>query len=538
MAWLALLLLAAPDFTNVAEEIGLAGVSSGRAVFVDLNGDGRMDVVLDREHFFLQQENGQFAPTANLGEKPGLVLFADYDNDGDQDCFAAYFCEPENKDWVEKSDKGQKNAVFWNERGTWRRGKEFDLRTSMHSATTLDYDKDGRLDLFLGEGYIVYGPELESWPDHLYRQGKKGFADVTAQTHLDTARAPGQRGSAKPTYGVTHADWNNDGWQDLFVCTYGRQWNFLWKNLEGKRFEDVAETTAFDGDTVRHGRYPDATKTWWKKRFDEDREDEQPFRSNGNTFDCAIADYDNDGDLDCILAEITHAWAGDSSDRTSLLVNLGPQKGFAFERVDAFPRERKGDRWNQGDIHAAWIDYDNDGLLDALIASSDYPDRQELKLYRQKPDHTFEPARTFDWEGAAQLSVADYDNDGDQDILIGRSLNRLLKEPREKLGLSCALFRNDVGSKNHWLQVVCVGKDANRDGIGCRIEVTTADGVTQLREIRGGHGHAGHNDPYIAHFGLGTHEKAKKIVVRWPDRGGSITEILDSAVDQRLNVRQ
>jgi len=538
MAWLALLLLAAPDFTNVAEEVGLGGVSSGRAVFVDLNGDGRIDVVLDREHFFLQQKNGQFAPTANLGEKPGLVLFADFDNDGDQDCLATYSCEPANPKWVETKDKGQTNAIFWNFRGVWRRGEDFELRTAVHAATTLDYDRDGRLDLFLGEGYIVYGRGLESWPDHLYRQTKKGFADYSAKTSLATALVAGQRRSAKPTYGVTHGDWNNDGWQDLWVCTYGRQWNFLWKNVQGKRFDDVAEKTGFDGDAIRHGRYPEATKVMWRKRFNQEREDEKPFRSNGNTFDCAIADYDNDGDLDCILAEITHAWAGDSSDRTSLLVNMGPAKNFAFERIDAFPRERSGDRWNQGDIHAAWIDFDNDGLLDALIASSDYPDRQELKLYRQKPDHTFETARTLGWEGAAQLSVADFDNDGDQDILIGRSLNRLPKKRREALGISCALFRNDVGNKNHWLQVVCVGKTANRDGIGCRIEVTTADGVTQLREIRGGHGHAGHNDPYIAHFGLGKHAKAQKIVVRWPDREGSITEIRESAVDQRLTVRQ
>ena len=160
-----------------------------------------------------------------------------------------------------------------------------------------------------------------------------------------------------------------------------------------------------------------------------------------------------------------------------------------------------------------------------------------MKLYRQKPDHTFEKARTFDWEGAGQISVGDYDNDGDEDILCGRSLNRLPKERREKLGKGCALFRNDVGNRNHWLQVVCVGKTANRDGIGCRIAVTTPDGVTQTREIRGGLGHAGHNGPYIAHFGLGKHAKAN-VVVNWPDAAGSVTKQTGGEANQRLVLKQ
>ena len=62
----------------------------------------------------------------------------------------------------------------------------------------------------------------------------------------------------------------------------------------------------------------------------------------------------------------------------------------------------------------------------------------------------------------------------------------------------------------------------NGDGIGCRIEVTTPDGVTRTREIRGGHGHAAHNNPYIAHFGLGRATEAK-VVVRWPDTPRTVT---------------
>jgi hypothetical protein len=521
------LLLLAPDFVNVADQAGLSGHKNGRAVFVHLDADARLDVVLDKQHFFLQR-GGKFVKVAGLPAAADIVLFADFDNDGKTDCFAGADCHPELAKW---KDHGRSNAIYLNDgKGGWKAVDPGMPRTWLAAACTLDFDRDGNLDLYLGSWYRRYPESLACYPDRLYRgRGDGTFEDVTKDSGLLTAEHWGRRDSSKPTYGLTHGDWNNDGWQDLWVCTYGRQWNFLWRNDKGARFIDVGAATTFDGDKDRSGTHAPGVN----------RPQERPFRANGNTFDCAVADFDNDGDMDCILAEITHWWAGSSSDLTSLLVNLGPKEGFRFERrPDAFPREHTADRWNQGDIHCGWIDFDNDGLLDALIASSDYADSQELKLYRQRSDHTFEPARTFGWEGAAQLSVGDYDNDGDEDILVGRSLNRLPKARRAELGVSCALFRNDIGNKNHWLQVVCRGKSANRDGIGCRIEVTTADGVTQTREIRGGLGHAGHSGPHVAHFGLGAHTKAQKVVVRWPDRAGSVKTLTGVAADQRRVVHQ
>jgi len=533
MAWLLLLVLT-PEFSNVAAAEGLAGPRAGRAVFLDLAGDGRLSVLLDRKNLFIRGKDGRYRPGRGLPVVPDLALFADLDNDGDADCFTAWHAEPGNEKWV---DHGLQNVVFLNENGRWRAVPNDFPRTAVHAASVLDFDRDGILDLFVGSGYVVYGSGLECAPDRLYRGlGGGKFQDVTKEVGLLTDSKPGAVGSSKPTYGVTHGDFDGDGWQDLWVCTYGRQWNHLWRSDAGKRFQNIAPATGFDGDAQRDGIYPPWLKKLWKERRGSERANEPPFRSNGNTFDCAIADFDNDGDMDCILAEITHEWAGPSSDRTSLLVNVG---GKFERRAGAFARERAaGGRWNQGDIHCGWLDYDNDGLLDALIASSDYPDKQELKLYRQKPDHTFEAPRTFEWEGAGQISIGDYDRDGDLDILVGRSLNRLPKERREKLGWSCGLFRNDVGNKNGWLQVVCRGKAANRDGIGCRIVVEQPGGSTQTREIRGGLGHAGHNGPYEAHFGLGATPKAVKVTIHWPDPAGTKTVLDDVKPDQRLVVEQ
>ncbi|MGQ0615044.1 MAG: CRTAC1 family protein [Planctomycetaceae bacterium] len=530
-----LFLLLAPEFVDVAGDLGLKGVPAGRCTFVDLDDDGHLDVVLDRHRVFLWRD-GRFSPAPPLPFAPEVALFADFDGDGFPDCFAGVACEPENPAW---KDHGRSNTIFLNDgKGGWRTLDPQMPRTSVVAACAVDTDRDGILDLFVGSSYVVYG-SLPSHPDRLYRgKGDGTFLDVTEKAGLLTVAEPGRRDSSKPTYGVTHGDWDGDGWQDLWVCTYGRQWNFLWRNNGDGTFTDVAEKTGFDGDADRSGRYTDEVKEMFRQRGME-REDEAPFRANGNTFDCAIADYDNDGDMDCILAEITHWWAGPSSDPTSLLVNGGRGAGFRFERrPDAFARRHADARWNQGDLHAAWLDFDNDGLLDALVASSDYPDRQELKLYRQKPDHTFEAARLFDWEGAGQLSVADFDGDGDQDILVGRSLMRLPAERAEALGPSCALFRNEAAGRNRWLTVACRGKSANRHGIGCRIRVTTADGVTQTRELRCGLGHAGHDDPPLGHFGLGRHARAERVEVVWPDRAGSATLLERVEAGRRIVVEQ
>ena len=191
------------------------------------------------------------------------------------------------------------------------------------AAAFLDFDRDGRLDLFLGHSYT--GAGIVAHPDRLYKNlGKGRFADVTEKAGLLGVEAPGTRNSRKPTFGVATADWNDDGWTDLIVCTYGRQWNALWRNNKDGTFTDVGAETGWDGDEIRHGKYPD----FIKKRMN--RRDEPEFRSNGNTFDVSVGDIDNDGWLDLFSAEITHFWAGESSDLSMFLVNLGPEEKWRF----------------------------------------------------------------------------------------------------------------------------------------------------------------------------------------------------------------
>ena len=406
----------------------------------------------------------------------------------------------------------------------------------------VDVDLDGRLDLFEGREYRQYGVLHGCGVDRLWRgDGKGGFEDVTAAAGLMTVPAPGGERSSRPTYGVTHADVDGDGWPDLLALSYGRQWNRLWLAQGDGTYRDVGLASGFAGDAITHGRYPQGVG----------RPPEPPFRSNGNTFDCAVGDVDGDLDLDLFLGEIQHAWAGEASDPSSLLLNEGNR--FTRRPVQEFlpPRVfRDARNFNYGDLHAAFLDVDNDGRLDLLIGSGDYPDGQFLRLYRQADDGGFEEvtaAAGFDWEGCGGLSLGDYDRDGDVDILAGRSFMRLDQAHRDRYmgGITVnavGLFRNDVANRsgNHWLSVRLVGKGkggANRAGIGARVLVT-AGGRTQVREIRCGSGLANHQDALEACFGLGQATRVERLEVRWPDRKHGVQVVQDLPVDRFVTVTQ
>jgi hypothetical protein len=553
---------AGPLFTNVSAQVGLGGVVAKDAIFADLDGDGWWDLCLDRERLYRNENGTAFSPHTGHGIEfpevrtvpmtsqgtpdeskattgrfvPAYLYFADVDNDGDQDALWGVHSTWERLEgatWtrVPECDPGVRSTVWLNDgKGTFKKAPASGYTAPeaygpVSSLAIVDVDGDGRLDLFEGSEYRIYGQLYGCGVDRLWKgDGKGRFTDGTEAAGLLTEPQEGGPRSSRPTYGVTAADWNDDGRPDLFALSYGRQWNRLWRNDGNGRFTDVGMETTFAGDAVTHGRYPPEAK----------RAPEQPFRSNGNTFDLALGDLDGDGDLDGYLGEIQHAWAGESSDPPSVLWNEGAAKAWAFRRVpvyDALPRREFRDARNfqYADLHVAFLDFDNDARLDVLIGSGDYPDGQFLRLYRQKEDRTFEEvteAAGFDWEGCGDLSIGDFDRDGDVDVLAGRSFMRLDQAHRDRHmgGLKLnevGLFRNEAAGNNgnHWLNVRLVGKGAggaNRSGVGARVAVT-AGGVTQIREIRSGSGLGNHQDPPEACFGLGPATLVDRLVVRWPD---------------------
>lgn len=526
----------APLFEDVSAEVGLLGERGARVLFHDLDRDGAPDAIIGCTKLLLNREvatNGRRgrrfvrwdadAPFNREGvRRASVVQVGDLDGDGRPDLYLGRSTDLSND---KLTDDGLRSEVWLQTDDGFELAREAGV--GAHAETTIsallvDYDRDGRLDLFTGQAYVAYGRSLEAFPDRLYRGlGDGRFEDVTEEAGLLGIAAYGRPESRKPTYGVAHTDWNNDGLQDLLVMTYGRQWNRLWRNDGDGTFTDVAAETTFDGDADRSGVYPDIVR----------RRTEPPFRANGNTFDCAVADFDGDGDMDCFLAEITHWWAGSSSDLSMLLVNRGEEEGFRFARRPGLvPGRPRAERWNQGDLHAGWLDVDNDGLLDLAIASTDYPDEQILRVYHQRPDHTFEDWTDrlgFRWQNATQLSLGDYDRDGATDILLGTSHMRLTKEQRAERPLTVGLFRNRApelfGNRFFSLRLVGAGAEeqSNPDAIGARVTIRI-DGRRQVREVYGGQGHVGHRDDTELRFGVGRARTIDEVSVRWPDAGGTV----------------
>lgn len=508
--------------------LGLEEARARRVTFGDVNGDGIPDFIaiatgvtpgLQRLYVGVRQADGEIVYRDDT-ERSGIwqtragevkqtalmVAFADVDNDGDLDLFQGSYSQASSGDRY----VGTPNELYLND-GTGRFSLKLDAGVdepwplTTAAATFLDFDKDGIVDLYVGAFMKDY-PKLASYQDELYRGNGDGtFVRVTEAAGLAT---PGPIGGsapyAKPTYGVTACDVDGDGWQDVLVSTYALFADDHLRNEGDGTFTNVARASRFAEDDQAHPTEP-------------------RFRQGGNGFAAACADYDNDGDLDVFKAETTHGdYPRSTADRSGLLRNTGAAGGYTFERpaLEALGLRRANlddERGNEGDHGAAWLDFDNDGLLDLVIEQSAYPGSHAY-LFHQKPDHTFEDVTEASGVLAAMvnangLSVDDVDRDGDLDILMGSVDAGGVEPPGGAEHVH--VYRNQIGAEKAFLHVTLRGRQSNAQGIGARV-VVTAGCVTQTREIIGGRGTFGATDPAYAHFGLGDATRVDRLEIVWP----------------------
>lgn len=580
------------SFVEATADLGLDGLKGPHGCFVDLNNDGRPDVVIGRNRVFLnvaeahRLEAGATAawprgfgfveveasglPTFRRGD---IAVFADLDNDGNKDCVWTRYLDV-NADNYEPPTEGPKKTAWLRGNGDGTFGEPvgaWEVIEAATEATTAavavgDVDRDGWLDLYLGNWYVKYGEGLEGFTNQtLYNHLPLAMEDTAQLDSWSEGLLPTQSEpydddtdpDGRPTYGVMILhDLIENGDTHRLDLNYGRRWNRLWQrslvyegdhdvaNFAGDVWRDVAPHFGLDGDDIRHGRHPEWLKERAKTDPRFDREDEKPFRSNGNSFDAAIGDIDNDGDFDLFLAEITHGWAGESSDRSRFLVQERDNNGgvrfvskpeLSVDRVPTDPTIRS---WNQGDIFAELADFDLDGRLDLLLCSSDYPDNQRLRIYRQQADGTFRDITSWvgiDHLGAGQPSLADIDGDGDLDILVGQSFTRLRRDQREGREPRMRVYLNQAVEKllGNALVLRLVGDETqsvSRDALGAIVRMTATIGgerVTQSRQLIGIGGHQGKQMDFVVHFGLGDASVAERVEIEWPSRERVVTLLED-----------
>ncbi len=353
---------------------------------------------------------------------------------------------------------------------------------------------------FDNDGFVdLYCANYENWADHCY------FPDRLYHNRSGIFQDITEQAGIVPRFdedragrGTAWADFDNDGYQDCFVANYRLQENFLWHNNHDSTFTNLAPRLGIAGDEV---------DGWF-----------------GHTIGAAWGDFDNDADLDLFTADLAHPRYIRFSNRSRLYENLGN---------DAHPRFRDrraaaGIKYEETHSSPAWGDVDNDGDLDLYITSI-YEDRRSF-LYEnlgKQPGDSVVRFRDITWLSGTRAfngwgcAFADYDHDGDLDLVVGS-------------GSGLKLFRNDTPNSNHWLEVKLKGRTANRAGIGSRI--TVRQGRNRwIREIAAGSGTTSQNS-LVQHFGLGKSDALLAVEVRF---GPAATQrIQDVKPDQLIIVEE
>jgi enediyne biosynthesis protein E4 len=481
--------------STILEEAG-----PGVCVF-DYNNDGYQDIyfvngrdlynrgIQTRNALYHNNGDGTFTDVTDKAGVPGNAyglgcVCGDYNNDGNVDLYVSQYGKNilyhNNGDgtFADLTDKAGVGAM--------------EFGAPFHSgATFFDYDRDGRLDLYAGS-YVSFGPTSRrsceignkvqtSCPPSVYpgtpavlfhNNGDGTFANVTKSAKIFQPNGK--------NLSVGAADYDDDGWPDLFVANDGVEL-YLYRNNKNGTFTDVATTTGValtaDGVTmaamcISHG------------------------------------DYDNNGTLDLYISDFQ-----DVPDR----VFRNDGKGFYDEVSEQVGIAKP--TLSVLSFGGGFFDNDNDEWLDIFIANGHvYPEveqaipgtryKQINQLFHNNGKGNFIEVTNNSGDGfvkpyaARGVAFADFDNDGDLDMIVANNDDPPL------------LLHNSGGTGNHFLNIKLVGAKSNRDATGARIKLRAGIN-TQIREISAGGSYFSHSD-LRAHFGLGQKKTIESVEILWP----------------------
>jgi hypothetical protein len=512
------------DNSTVPDKPMIDGIPGGVALF-DYDGDGYLDIfstngahlpglIKDADKFsnrlYHNNHDGTFT---DVTDRAGLrgegysvgAAAADYDNDGHVDLYVTgynrNFLYHNNGDgtFTDVTEKAGVAGVSASGKKLWG-----------IAAAWVDYDNDGKLDLFV-TNYLDWsfanskvcgapGKRLscsptfyKGEPNILYHNNGDGtFTDVSESTGIAEHIGKGM--------GVAIADYNDDGWMDIFVANDNDR-NFLFRNRGGKGFDEVGVESfvAYTDNGV-------------------------PVSSMGVDF----RDWDNSGRPSIFVTAL-------GTETFPLFHN----EGNGFFSDDSYKAGIGFRSFQMSGWGAGIQDFDNDGYKDLFTANSHVSEnadidgqqqyRQPNAVFRNMHDGTF---RDVSSEAGPALQIraahrgcafGDLNNDGKIDVVVS------------VIGSLAELLYDTSTGQNHWILIRTVGTKSNRDGIGTRIKITGTSGLVQYNHVTTAGSYASSNDPRV-HFGLGSDTVIKEIELKWPS--GTVQVLHNVKADQILTVTE
>ena len=498
-------------FMDKTNSYGLSGQYAVSINAVDLNQDGHTDLVLlptyySRPKFFIFEKNQKkYIPWSHdplpLDFKASFILFYDLNKDKIIDLISGVLNQ--------RSEVSQIPIKYFP--GSIQNGvlnfKELPEAIKLppeptSSITILDYDLDGWPDLFIGNWFENKNGQYFPVADHLLKNNKGKFEDVTGLLKDEAKKASVQLypPNAKPTYGSSSCDIDQNGYPDILTVSSSGYKNKLWMNLVEARtgdrfFNDLGSETNYGSD-------PDGSLI--------------P-TGGGRSFFSACTDYNDDGLMDIFLGELTHAYDNDSVDKSSILT--GSKETFPpyFMRTE-YLSDATSESWNQGDRRGVWTDYNLDGKIDLLVDNSGFPPYSRLVMFEQDDSRAFINV-------AGQLGIdivnptgsitIDLNQDGLQDIITSQNnIRRSDIQPR------LYVFENHSSPKGRKaIKVHLGGLKSSTQGLGAMVMLYTSKDKRKIIQRRWNEfsqgGLMSQNEEGV-HFGIDSGVEVAGIKVRWP----------------------
>jgi hypothetical protein len=496
-------------FEDKTEEFGLLGQKAYNINVIDINGDDYSDIVLipsfySQPRFFIFDiHKKKFVESSSPFDKSfkvSFILFYDLNQDKIIDAVTGVLNQDSEMSKqplrIFYGSRNKNNQLSLKERETFKNA------TPISSAALIDYDLDGKLDIFVGNWFQKFRNTKLPAQDRLYQNTGKGYKEVSSLL-LDEAKQNVDKTmfiNASPTYGVQVCDIDQNGFPDIVTTSTNKYQNKLWMN----RYKFREKYRFFENHALSSGVAGDSDGLI-------------NTQGGGRTFGVACADYNNDGIMDLFLGELTHNYDSEGTDKSSLLTGRTFNFPPLFYRTEYFS-ESDDPNWHQADRRGVWVDLNNDGLLDLIVDNSGYPPHTRLIIFEQQPDHSFtNKSKEYGVNIINPIATvtADFNRDGKMDILTSQTE---IRDASIKTRLF--LFQNNMKLESRKsIRFYLRGKKANYHGLNGTItlKVKTPKGISNRKQVVSySYGALPPQNEEGIHFGINEGEQIVSVSVRWP----------------------